>query len=645
MDKIKVAIESDRTLNLQDKTAIWAQEYLSNKCEKFLELSKDESFPLKSMAFISALKFCDFKPNVLDALWETEEKNIPDWALEDYFEASLDWAIKFKNYSKMAYFKAKLSKYQPYRQGKEDYLLQAVHWDKKPQYLEMLYKVAPRFSPSDLKENFLSAGLDFERVRNFQKARSLYREIIERKEFSFKEKLLAFNQMALSYKKERNLDKFIEKIHDLEKWLKKLRPSEEVSDALVRCQLDLARAIWTEHQRDRGQEILIQLTSTKISNQNYQAEVFWVLGMMSLEKKEYEPALTWLEKALKLNISDLVLRDKINWAMGWNNYLLKKYSRAIFYFNHYEKITENFNLILKLKYWKAISYKKLKNFPNYKKEIKGILDLNPYSYYGILAHKELQIPFTPLKRNDLSQKMKIPEFEWLHALGEEKACKNFLKEYVKSLKVPNDLKEAIVLFHKINWYKEGIEFFNRIEPQERFSLHADYLSFVFPKPLEKDVKEISEKFSIQDSLIYSIARQESGFDQYARSLADAFGVMQVTPEVAKRMAKQFKIKYEKDSDLYDAKINFEIGSAVIKDLINRFEHDYISIVGSYNANYRSVSLWKKERFNGDYLEFIEMIPYDETQNFIKLVTRNYFLYKRLDAKKKFMFPKDFFNTI
>src|SRR4029077_13801903 len=99
MDKIKASIESGGTLNLQDKTAIWAQEYLSNKCEKFLGLSKEESFPLRSMAFISALKFCDFKPNVLNTLWETEEKKIPDWALEDYFEASLDWAYKFKNYS------------------------------------------------------------------------------------------------------------------------------------------------------------------------------------------------------------------------------------------------------------------------------------------------------------------------------------------------------------------------------------------------------------------------------------------------------------------------------------------------------------------------------------------------------------------
>ncbi len=594
------------------------------------------------MAFINAIKTCDFSEDQLSSIWENEEKNIPKWALEDYFEASLIQAERIKNYPKMAYFKARLSQFAPNRQEKEAFLLEAIKWDKRPEYLEMLYKVSPRFSPSDLKENIFSAGLDFERVRNFEKARSIYRKVIDEKEFSFKEKVLAFNQLALSYKKERKLSKFIEKIKEQERWLKRLNPSNEILDALARCQVDLARAEWTEHRRSEGEKILTQVIKSKFPNQNYLAEAYWVLAMMALEKKDFDPVIKWLELASSKNITDLNLKDKVNWAIGWNYYLLKDFKKAIFYFDRYENITENYHLKLKIKYWKAISYKKLNNIPKYKKEINEILKENPYSYYGVLSQKELKIPFTPIKRKEFSPKSIIPELEWLYAMGELKTSKNFLIDYVKTIKDP---EEIIGLYFRINWYKEVINYFNKIDPLERFSLHQTFLSFVFPRPLEKEVKEISSKFSIQESLIYSIARQESGFDENARSLADAFGIMQVTPEMAKKMAQEFKIKYETASDLYNPKINFELGTAVIKDLITRFENDYVSIVSSYNASYKSVEVWKKERFNGDHLEYIELIPYEETQNFIKLVTRNYFLYKRLEAKEKFIFPDNFFNSI
>lgn len=614
-------------------------------CAKYLLLSKEDKFPLKSLAFIGTLNNCIFSEDDLNSIWEKEEKNIPQWALEDYLEASFKQAEKNKMYEKMAYFKAKLSEYRPHRQGKEEYLLQAIKWDKRPEYLYMLYKVSPRFSPSDIPENLFAAGLDFERVRNFERARTIYKEIIEGREFSFKERVSAYNQLALSYKKERNLEKFVKKIVEMEKWLKNLKPSDEVLNALARTQIDLARAIWTQHQREEGGKILKTLILSTSINPNYLAEAYWVLGMMAIENKDLETALVFFEKGASLQISDLDLKDKINWVIGWNNYLLKNFDKAIATFEKYEQVTKSFNLQLKMKYWKAISLKKLHKKSQSEKELKEILTINPLSYYGILAQKELNIPFTPIKNDAQILTLDNPTFEWLFAMSEERASRNFLKEYVKDLKNPQKIKEAIGLFYKISWYQEGINYFNRIEPQERFALHQNYLPYVFPRPFEKEIRDSSEKFNIEESLVYSIARQESGFDQYARSWADAFGLMQVTPEVAKLMAKQFNIKYQNASDLYDASVNIQLGTAIIKDLINRFKNDYILIVGSYNANYKSVSIWKEERFNGDYLEFIELVPYEETQNFIKLVTRNYFLYKRLSAKKSFLFPEDFFNKI
>ncbi|MBC7430321.1 MAG: hypothetical protein H7336_17030, partial [Bacteriovorax sp.] len=62
----------------------------------------------------------------------------------------------------------------------------------------------------------------------------------------------------------------------------------------------------------------------------------------------------------------------------------------------------------------------------------------------------------------------------------------------------------------------------------------------------------------------------------------------------------------------------------------------------YNASSSAISVWEKERFNGDYLEFIESIPYEETRNYIKLVFRNYITYRRILAKEKIQVSQDFF---
>lgn len=51
---------------------------------------------------------------------------------------------------------------------------------------------------------------------------------------------------------------------------------------------------------------------------------------------------------------------------------------------------------------------------------------------------------------------------------------------------------------------------------------------------------------IDRSVVYSVARTESAFDQHDKSPANAVGLLQVTPEAGRDTAKRFGVSYDWD---------------------------------------------------------------------------------------------------
>jgi soluble lytic murein transglycosylase len=145
------------------------------------------------------------------------------------------------------------------------------------------------------------------------------------------------------------------------------------------------------------------------------------------------------------------------------------------------------------------------------------------------------------------------------------------------------------------------------------------------------VNEAGRRFGVASELMYAIMRQESSFDPLARSHADAFGLMQLIPEAARRVEEVSGIKLESPEDLYRPDVNVTLGAAFLRNLMNQHNEQFILTVASYNASEKAIRGWMKTRFRGDALEFIEDIPYEETRGYVKLVMRNYIFYLRLNS--------------
>jgi soluble lytic murein transglycosylase len=118
--------------------------------------------------------------------------------------------------------------------------------------------------------------------------------------------------------------------------------------------------------------------------------------------------------------------------------------------------------------------------------------------------------------------------------------------------------------------------------------------------------------------------------------------MQMIPEKAKVLSIKYNIPYQTVDDLYLPNINIEMGTALLSELLKNYKFKFVQSTASYNASSTAIAKWEKDRFHGNYIEFIEQIPYEETRNYIKLVFRNYIAYKRILSDKPIEIDSNFF---
>jgi soluble lytic murein transglycosylase len=134
------------------------------------------------------------------------------------------------------------------------------------------------------------------------------------------------------------------------------------------------------------------------------------------------------------------------------------------------------------------------------------------------------------------------------------------------------------------------------------------------------------------SVIYSVARTESAFDQRDRSSAMAVGLMQVTPEAGKDTAKRFNVKYDWDRMVSDPVYNTQMGAAEISALLAEYKGNFIMTFAGYNAGRGRVRDWIKAYGDPrdpavDPVDWAERIPFSETRNYVQRVMENLLVYQ------------------
>ena len=134
------------------------------------------------------------------------------------------------------------------------------------------------------------------------------------------------------------------------------------------------------------------------------------------------------------------------------------------------------------------------------------------------------------------------------------------------------------------------------------------------------------------SLLFAIMRQESAFERDAVSRVGARGLMQLMPATASFIANKMQLPFSADRLTADGIYNVLIGRAYLETLIDDFGGSYALAIASYNAGPGRVRQWIHDYGdprggNIDMVDWIEMIPINETRNYVQRVLENLQIYR------------------
>lgn len=169
---------------------------------------------------------------------------------------------------------------------------------------------------------------------------------------------------------------------------------------------------------------------------------------------------------------------------------------------------------------------------------------------------------------------------------------------------------AADLAYRKGWYDRAVFFYSADPETQRLYEQR------FPLALETRVKREASGAGIDPAWAYAIIRAESAWMTDAHSHADAYGLMQLLPGVAKSMAKSEKLPYDRPSDLFDPSLNVQLGTRYLGRMADKFDGSPWLASAAYNAGEAPVGRWLDARGSLDPDFFIETIPYKETREYV-----------------------------
>ena len=400
---------------------------------------------------------------------------------------------------------------------------------------------------------------------------------------------------------------------------------------------------------DSSAEILLKIRNDK--EYLVVPEKWWkereIISRALIYKKKYETAYKISSNHGMSEGPDFAAAE---WMSGWialsflNDPLMAKDHFHNFYNNVGYPISTSRGA-----FWLGKTYEKL---GDKEQSLKWYKEASKYltTYYGQLAFLKLD----PNGKFELKKDMEVDsKYRYIF----------FNKELVKIVYLLDELKKdkytKFVLRHLANDnIKRGSEILaaelatsiERYDFAIQVSKIASYQKRFHNKfnyPIISTPKTINGRKIPESAFILSIIRQESEFDLSANSHAGAKGLMQLMPYTAKLVSKQAKLPYSKSRLTKDPEYNINLGSHYIAGLILQYDGAYPFAVAAYNAGPNRVKYWKKINKNPqkkqiNYIDWVELIKFRETRNYVQRVLENYNVYRYILEKKPIPM-KDFFK--
>jgi soluble lytic murein transglycosylase len=147
----------------------------------------------------------------------------------------------------------------------------------------------------------------------------------------------------------------------------------------------------------------------------------------------------------------------------------------------------------------------------------------------------------------------------------------------------------------------------------------------YPRKYRDEIYKFSQEQNVDPLLVMALIRQESAFNVRATSRVGARGLMQIMPKTARTLDRKMK-----KSDLYVPEKNIELGTRYFSNLLKRYDNNVVHALAAYNAGFGNVDRWIQRYKTTNDLLFMDMIPFQETRDYVSSILRNYYWYSSLE---------------
>lgn len=188
------------------------------------------------------------------------------------------------------------------------------------------------------------------------------------------------------------------------------------------------------------------------------------------------------------------------------------------------------------------------------------------------------------------------------------------------------LIESILYYRQGDFFRSFVQFRRNFDDYRRFRLPRFLMGLSSPVRYRSLIEAYSEENELDSRLVMALIRQESFFRPGVVSPARANGLMQILYRTGRYVASGQNLRIKK-ADLFNPEINIRLGTRYLKTLLNRYDGKIHLALASYNAGEHRVDGWLKSFGDVSDEQFIEMIPFTETRNYVKTILRNYYYYR------------------
>ncbi len=350
-----------------------------------------------------------------------------------------------------------------------------------------------------------------------------------------------------------------------------------------------------------------------------------ICSRLAVEQGRIQEAYAWVKDADV--VQDREKMAEIEWLAGWIALRqLKDYPAAQKHFELLQKTVATPISKAKAAYWLGRTYEAEEDAEKASLYYEQAA-VYAHTFYGQRALEKLdKRVLVTLKKKPTIAEYRNPQgvhvieaIKLIHALGQASKTEKFLLYFAKHVP-PEMVEELVQMTHDLEYSHLVVLVAKFAGRQAPILIEAAYPTVALPSLANKNPV-------MTVPLIYSLIRQESGFDKEAKSAPGARGLMQLMPKTAALISKRLGIKFSSKKPqrlVKDHQFNIQLGLYNFNAELKAFDNNVILTLAGYNAGPGKPKQWVHNFGDPrdpkvDWIDWIEQMPFAETRAYVQRI--------------------------